>query len=289
MQSSEQIIAAVDGTDLFIRRYAPGGRDPGRTLVIVHGASEHGGRYEHVAQEFVARDWNVIAGDLRGHGRSGGTRTHVGDFRHYVADVETLLDRLELDPRRTALLGHSMGGLIGIRLAQHIPERVACLVAMSPLLGVNVPIPRTTLAVGKILSLVAPQWRFRSRVDPRHTTRNPAALEQRLADPLIHRSVTAGWFFQMRRALRSAWRDAHKLTLPLLVMQAGQDYIVDPDVVEPWLRTSGSSDATYRCLPDCLHELLNEPDWRSTAGLVADWLHPRVGRPALGPDCDAAA
>jgi lysophospholipase len=277
MRKTERMVTAADGTDLFVRHYAPTAADVPRTLVIVHGASEHGGRYEHVAAEFVERGWNVVAADLRGHGKSGGRRTHVAHFHRYVTDLTSILDALELPPEQTALLGHSMGGLVSIRFAQHCSSRVACLVAMSPLLGLNVEISKATLMVGKMLSVVAPQWRFRTRVNPEDTTRSQEFLQQRLNDPLIHQSVTAGWFYQMKRALQSAWRDAHKLTLPLLVMQAGQDRIVDPDVVEPWLLTAGSSDVTYRCLPDCLHELLNEPNWRTTAASIADWLHERIG------------
>lgn len=277
MRKTERMVNAADGTGLFVRHYAPAVADAPRTLVIVHGASEHGGRYEHVAAEFVERGWNVVAADLRGHGQSGGRRTHVSHFHRYVTDVASILDALELPAKQTALLGHSMGGLVSIRFAQYFSRRVACLVTMSPLLGLNVEISKATLVVGKMLSVIAPRWRFRTRVNPEDTTRSPEFLEQRFNDPLIHRSVTAGWFYEMKRALRSAWCDAHKLTLPLLVMQAGQDRIVDPDVVEPWLLTSGSTDVTYRCLPDCLHELLNEPDWRTTAASIADWLHERIG------------
>ncbi|MBT4866426.1 MAG: alpha/beta hydrolase [Planctomycetaceae bacterium] len=277
MRKTERIVTATDGTSLFVRQYAPSLGDASRTLVIIHGASEHGGRYEHVAEQFVERNWNVVAADLRGHGQSGGRRTHVAHFHRYVTDVASILDGLELPAEQTALLGHSMGGLVSIRFAQHFSDRVTCLVATSPLLGLSVEISRATLVVGKMLSVIAPRWRFRTRVNPEDTTRSQEFLQQRFNDPLIHRSVTAGWFYQMKRALRSAWRDAHKLTLPLLVMQAGQDRIVDPDVVEPWMLTSGSADFTYHCLPDCLHELLNEPDWRATAASIADWLHERIG------------
>lgn len=288
MQRNDRTVTADDGIELYVRQFAPAAPST-RTLVIVHGASEHGGRYEHVAGDFVERDWNVVAIDLRGHGKSGGPRTHVSHFQRYVTDIATVLDHLEIPAAQTALLGHSMGGLVSIRFAQLLPQRISCLIAMSPLLGLNVVVPKTTVAVGKMLSLVAPRWRFRSRVDPADTTRCPDALERRFNDPLIHRSVTAGWFFQMKRALRAAWRDAHKLTVPLLVMQAGQDRIVDPLVVEPWLRTSGSDDVTYKCLEDSLHELLNEPDWRNTAAIIADWLRERIDRPTAAANCDSAA
>jgi lysophospholipase len=280
MHCSEYIVTAADGTDLFVRKYAPQTGDACRVLVIVHGASEHGGRYEHVARALVDCGWNVVSADLRGHGRSGGPRTHVTHFHRYIADLEFILNDLNLPAERTALLGHSMGGLISIRFAQRFPQRAASLILTSPLLGlgVNVKIPRTVLALGKLMSIIAPRWRFRSRVKTEDTTRSPDVLARRAEDPLIHPSLTAGWFFEMQRARQSAWTDAHKLTLPLLALQAGQDRVVDPDVVGPWVQTTGSLDKTFHHLPDHLHEVLNEPDWKATVACIAEWLEQRIVR-----------
>ena len=58
MHSSERFVTADDGIELYVRRYAPVVPSP-RTLVIVHGASEHGGRYQHVASDFVERGWSM--------------------------------------------------------------------------------------------------------------------------------------------------------------------------------------------------------------------------------------
>ena len=276
MRRSETVVLANDGTRLFVRHYSPAANDAQRTIVIVHGASEHGGRYEHVVQECVRHGWNVLAADLRGHGHSGGPRVHVDRFDCYLDDLQTILDRYSLRPRQTVLLGHSLGGLIAVRFAQTVGARVSAVVVTSPLLELKVPIPFTTLAAGRLVSLVAPRTRFRSRVNPADTTRNVEVLRRRETDPLIVRTVTARWFFQMKRAVASAWDEAHKLHLPLLAVQAGQDEIVAPDAVEPWLRTVGSPDATLMWLPDHLHEVLNEPDWQTTVSSILSWLDQRV-------------
>jgi lysophospholipase len=135
--------------------------------------------------------------------------------------------------------------------------------------------------LGRVLSFVAPRARFRTRIDPSFTTRDPEAVARRLADPLIHRSITAGWFFAMRRALRNAWREAPAMRGPLLVVQAGRDRIVDPTAAREWLDSTGSADKTFHCLPEHYHELLNEADWPSTAMLISNWLEERVSRPAV--------
>jgi lysophospholipase len=280
MRYDETELQSADAKQLFVRRYAAidatGTETSPRTLMIVHGASEHGERYDHVARWFVKRGWSVVVLDLRGHGRSGGVPTHVRHFRQYVTDLQLVQEHFELAPERTAILGHSMGGLISVRFAQRHPDKLAAIVLMAPLLGIKVAIPRTTIAVGRIMSLVAPRTRFRSRIDPSDTTRNTEALAQRADDPLVERSVTARWFFAMRTALRTAWRDAHLIQTPLLVMQGQEDRIVDSDAVQPWLETLGTDDCSIQYLPDNLHELHNEPDWQSTMTHVVQWLDERV-------------
>lgn len=275
MRCTETTLTTSDGTPLFVRHCEPDGEPAGR-LMIVHGLCEHGERYAHVAEWLADRNWGVVITDLRGHGRSGGDRSHVADFRHYVEDLEVVRSHLGLEPARTALVGHSMGGLIAARYVQTFPASAAALVMLSPLLGVKVAIPRLTVAVGRMLQHVAPRTRFRPRMDPFHTTRNVAAVERRLSDPLTDRSVTAGWFFAMKRALQAAWNEADRLQIPLLVVQAGDDRIVDAAAIEPWLARIGSSDYEFRLVPDNLHELLNEPDWKETAESITVWLEPRL-------------
>lgn len=271
-------LAAHDATKLFVRSYSPTEAHPtnGRSLVIVHGTSEHGGRYDHVARVAVEQGWQVIVPDLRGHGRSDGVPVHVDHFERYLLDLDTLWQYFELNPRRTALLGHSFGGLISTRYAESRPLRMATLTLMSPLLGLKVEVDSWTLLLGKLMSKVLPTTRFRSRVPAEHTTSNPEVLARREQDPLIHRSVTARWFYQMQDALSDAWRDAPAVRLPLLVMQAGNDMIVDPLAPGVWMQTIDSDDKHLEVLDGHAHELLNETDWALTLDRVLDWLEARI-------------
>ncbi|MBI1312150.1 alpha/beta fold hydrolase [bacterium] len=280
MNLVETQLRTHDSLQLSVRTYVPDELNRcGRSLVIVHGTSEHGGRYDHVARIAVKHGWEVIVPDLRGHGRSDGVPVHVDRFEQYLLDFDSLWQYFELNPDRTALLGHSFGGLVCTRFAETRPSRLASLVLMSPLLGLRVQIEPWTLAIGRLMSVVAPQTRFRSKVPVEHTTRDLEVLKRRETDRLLHRSVTARWFFQMKQAIADAWRDAGKLNVPILALQAGNDLIVNPTVVEPWLRTVGSDDARFRMIADHYHELLNEPTWRSTLDDVLDWLDERISLP----------
>jgi lysophospholipase len=276
MKFEEAFLKAEDGVALFVRRFEPASRDADRSVLLVHGMSEHGQCYQHVAESMVARGWNVVLPDLRGHGRSGGDHIHVSDFTEYVADLKRVLDASGLQAENTVLVGHSMGGLISARFVQQFPDRVSALALLSPLLGVRVRISPITVAVARLISLVRPRSRFRKRTKREDSTRNQEALIRGDADRLIRESVTAAWYFAMRQALRAVWDLAGQISCPILVMQAGADLIVDPAAPQGWLQRVGSADKSLRMFPDHYHELLNEIDWSNTLADMLDWLEQRL-------------
>jgi lysophospholipase len=276
MRFEEAFLKADDGTALFVRRYQPDSRDADRSVLLVHGMAEHGQCYQHVAESIVARGWNVVVPDLRGHGQSGGDHIHVNDFAEYVADLKQIFDASGLRSHRTVLVGHSMGGLISARFVQQFPHYVSALALLSPLLGVRVRISPITVALARLVSLVRPRSRFRKRTKREDATRNHEALTRGGADPLIRESVTAAWYFAMQHALRTVWELAEQVSCPTLVLQAGSDLIVDPTAPHGWLQRVGSADKAIRVFPDHYHELLNEIDWSNTLADLLDWLEQRL-------------
>jgi len=279
MKPDEQTIRSHDGVALISRRYEPQeSAGDGRSLVIVHGASEHGTRYDHVARMFADRGWTVIVGDNRGHGRSGGIPMHVRHFEDYLRDLDAILDHHRLHSTRTVLMGHSFGSLISARFAETRPNKLSALVLLAPLLRLKVPVNPLVIAWGKFVSYFVPTIRFESRVDPNDTTRDPLSLAARAADPTIHRDITCGWFFQMQSALNAAWSEVGKLRLPLLVAQGTADRIVDPEVVPLWFNLVPSDDKELKLVTGNFHELHNEPDWLETLTFVAEWLEQRFNR-----------
>jgi alpha-beta hydrolase superfamily lysophospholipase len=264
----------------FVRRCAPASGLADRSLILVHGAGEHSGRYSHLVPQIVARGWNLIAGDLSGHGLSGGTATHLDDFEQYLADVEAMYRHYQLVPERTALLGHSMGGLVSARFVQTRAHSVAALVLCAPLLAFGMEVPFARRMLGRLCLAVAPRTRFQTRVPIEDVTRNEEARQRRLEDPLTNRTVTAGWYFSVLRALQQVADDASRLQTPLLLMQGVADRIVRPDAANRWFAQAGSADKSLWLFRDDLHELLNEPDWERTLGVMLDWLDARI--PILG-------
>lgn len=278
MEVSTSVLSAPDGTSLFLRHWIPS-RKSDRTLVIVHGAGEHGGRYEHFAARVVQGGWNVVAADARGHGRSEGVPTHIADFAQYLDDLGEVLRRASPNANRTAIFAHSLGGLITARLLQTVSRPIAAAAILSsPLLALQVRVPAVKRAIGRICSWFAPETRFKTAVKSEQLTRSEWARKQRDEDPHSPKSVTAGWYFVVLDAAYDAWTQAGRLTTPLLLQQGDADEVVNPHAAIEWWSVVASCDKLLRILPGHLHELASEPTWEDTTDFVLDWLESRIPR-----------
>lgn len=269
-------IPGFDGTPLSVRRARPDLGPPQRSLLWIHGLSEHGGRYDHVLEQWTRRGWQIVLPDHRGHGLSGGPRSDVASFDDYLRDLQIIWRENELPDQQAAIFGHSMGGLLAIRAVQTGLLRPATVALSSPLLGVRIPVPRWKTLLGAILVRCAPRTRFKTHISPQNMTRDAEFLQRRLSDPLIQRTVTARWFFAMQETLAAAHRDAAKFDRPVLALQGGQDQTVDPTAVGPWLAKTSSTDREFAISPLNVHELLNDAGWSAIADRIADWLEPRT-------------
>ena len=108
-----------DGIRLRVAVWQDGSRG---TLVMCPGRTEYVEKYSDAAREMQARGYASVAIDWRGQGLSPRPEHdknigHVNNFNYFQRDVDALLElcaALNL-PRPWHILGHSMGGLIGLR------------------------------------------------------------------------------------------------------------------------------------------------------------------------------
>lgn len=121
------------------------------TVLLFPGRTEYVEKYGRAARELQDRDLSVLVIDWRGQGiadRLVKNRKigHVKRFGDYQKDVAAVLDAagvLEL-PKPFTLLGHSMGGCIGLRaLIEGLPVNSATFTA--PMWGIQLGLARRIL------------------------------------------------------------------------------------------------------------------------------------------------
>ncbi|XP_035304765.1 monoglyceride lipase isoform X2 [Cricetulus griseus] len=163
----------ADGQYLFCRYWKPTGT-PKALIFVSHGAGEHCGRYDELAQMLKGLGMMVFAHDHVGHGQSEGERMVVSDFQVFVRDVLQHVDTIQKDYPGVPvfLLGHSMGGAISILAAAERPAHFSGMVLISPLVLAN-PESASTFKVlaAKVLNLVLPNMSL-GRIDSSVLSRN---------------------------------------------------------------------------------------------------------------------
>jgi pimeloyl-ACP methyl ester carboxylesterase len=125
MTSAEYWFDGQGGLRLFSRVYAGPGADA-PVVLCLHGLKRNGRDFEDLAPHLAAR-CRVIVPDVRGRGFSA-RDPNSGNYQIpvYMKDVLTLL--AGLGASRVAIIGTSMGGLIGMMLAATQPGLVSRLV-----------------------------------------------------------------------------------------------------------------------------------------------------------------
>jgi pimeloyl-ACP methyl ester carboxylesterase len=108
----------------------PGGPPNGRTVVLLHGRNFPSSYWEPTIKALTEAGYRVVAPDQLGFGKSS-KPTFAYSFDDMARATIALLDSLHVD--RFDLVGHSMGGMLAVRLARAYGPRIDHLVLYSPI------------------------------------------------------------------------------------------------------------------------------------------------------------
>lgn len=272
-------LESADGTRLRWRRNQPKA-DPRAAMLFVHGLAEHSGRYEHVLTRFSEFGCDCWIFDYRCHGESPGLRVHVDRFGEFMDDVAAAraMVRDAVPDRPFVLVGHSQGGLLAVRYAVTHPDGIDGLIVSSPFLGMHPDSkpPAALQMVANIISTFAAKLMFSKVADPALLSRAPGVAEAYVADPLVSSTVSARWFTEVVKAQLETREMAARLSVPALVMQSGDDRLVDPAVTRDWAARAPADLVEYVEWPGLYHEMFNEPEREQVFDRMEAWMRERL-------------
>ncbi|MBT0963633.1 alpha/beta fold hydrolase [Denitromonas iodatirespirans] len=232
------------------------------TLVFVHGAGHDHSVWNMPARHFAHHGFNVLAPDLPGHGRSGGT-----PLTSIEALADWLMDWLASSVDGPVILvGHSMGSLIALRAAATYPDRVARLVLVGSVVPMPVaaPLLDATLDARDKAHAMINQWSY----TPAHhlgasaqpgmvLTSVNRRLMERCAPGVLHTDMAAC------NAYTAGEADAGGITAPTRLICGARDQMTPPKAARA-LQTALAkvpSGAHIIILPDAGHAMMAEaPD-----------------------------
>lgn len=251
---------------------------PVRILFIIHGQGEHCGRYLHFPY-YLKECVDVVATmDHRGHGRSEGVRGHVDSFEQYVDDVQVFVDQVSKEWSSSGrevqihLLGHSMGGLISLRLLQkyeNLQFRSATLSA--PLLGLKFEVPLIKKITGHALSRLLGGFQLDTGLDAKLISHDERVVEAYRSDHLVHGKATARFFTEMLSAIKTA-RSKKQLLVPTLFLVPLKDGMVSSQFTLDFADQLIQKDKLVVTYEDFFHESFNELEKEKAFSDLSTWI-----------------
>ena len=224
-------------------------------VVILHGFTEGILKYSEIIYTFIKQGYEVFMIEHFGHGASTRnkevlddlSKVSVDDFEIYVDDVIRFTNTVVKKSKKAEklyLFGHSMGGGIAARVIEKESKLFDKCVLSSPMIGVNMgalpyPVGRALAAImvklGRKYDYVLGHHKFSDDGDFEHSPDksreryNYFEKIKRENDRYKSNGATWAWVNSALKATSQMVKEARKITIPTLLLQAEVDHSVRKD------------------------------------------------------------
>ena len=259
----------IFGQDLHHLTLAPETHSRGN-LIFFHGHGDFIDRYPEILKPFVDSGIKCLLTDLPGHGRSPGKRGHIP----HLGFVDQILNAsLEKIDGPTSIAGHSMGGLMTLRLLINNPGLFKNAWISSPLLD---PMHQAKPWMRIILPYLAP-------VLPRITVSTGVTSEDCRDDStktepseaqLYHSRISLSWGRTLSLVAKEVKENFTNLPIEtnLLFTQGKDDRICPPEFLRERLVDISHPSITYEEILGARHEPFVGSTGIETAKKITLWL-----------------
>ncbi len=252
----------TDGLALHGHLFAPDCKpqDCRAVISLIHGFSEHGGRYAHMGQVLNNAGIALMTVDLRGHGLSGGKRGIITKFSDFYGDIDALTEetRRRFPDVPHVLMGHSMGGgiLFNYRQTRDLPQIIGYIIT-APLLQLTKPAPEILRPLMILLRKLAPQFAFSQKVNGKDISTQPVEVKAYEDDPLVHGQLSPALALDMIDYGEIALAAAKDWRGPLLLLHGEADKVTDCQASIQFKAAAGDN-VTLRTYEHAFHEIHND-------------------------------
>ena len=105
--------------------------DPKATVVLLHGKNFSGFYWERIASELAGMSYRVIIPDQIGFGKSSKPEHYQYSFAGLSNNTRQLLEHLNV--KQATIVGHSMGGMLAVKLAKYAKNNTTKLILINPI------------------------------------------------------------------------------------------------------------------------------------------------------------
>lgn len=255
--SAREWFKTADGCQHFLRVWTANNSQA--VLLYLHGIEGHSLWFAETAQALCQSGITVYAADRRGSGMSEERRGDITSWKTFIDDAEQLIKHLNNRHKNEPffLAGGCWGAKVTAVVAtkQKAAERLKGLIFSSPAFTVKVDLKLPEkllllwrLAAGNLIPIPIP-------LTAEHFTNNPDYLSFIENDKQRLLAATARFFAQSQILGWLATNSASQIQLPLLVLQAEHDEIVQISGLQRWFSQLKSKDRELNIIPGTRHSL----------------------------------
>lgn len=303
MSATEFQLRVNDEAVAFVRVWLPV-ESPVGCVQIIHGMSEHGGRYARFAKALNQAGFAVYAQDLPGHGRTARAPDELGHFadshgwRFALQSIRAVQTEMrERHPKLPiSLFGHSMGALLAQDYIVHHGRDIATCILSSAtgnvgimrVLGMGllqaelkVAGPRHRSALGEAISIKMFNRRIKSpRTRFDWLSADPEEVDKYINDPRCGFRISAALWSEILtiggRQCQPARLARIPKGLPILVLAGGDDPTAGggkgPRSLVKAYAKAGISEVQLRSYDGARQEVLNDLCRDQVTREVIEWL-----------------
>lgn len=271
-----------DGLIFYVRGWEPNSKRPRAVIALIHGLGEHTGRYLHVGKTMTDTGYAFVGFDLRGHGRTGGSRGHFPSFETAMRDMREffkfLVQRYPDIPH--FLYGHSLGGLLSLAYALQYHNGLSGVIVTGAGLRSPLQEQKAKVAMANLLGSLLPTVTVSSGLDAATISRDQDVVKKYVNDPLVHDKTSLGLGKSLIQAIEFCFTHAKEFKPPLLIMHGVADKLTYPSGSEDFARLAGENnkDVTLKLWDGLYHEIHNEPEKVEVLKVMIDWLEKHLER-----------
>lgn len=256
-----------------------------KAILLVNGRIESVYKYQEVFWDLIEQGYDVYSYDHRGQGLSERCCTdqqlgHVEHFDYYIKDLHHVVEAFDLSRyQKRFLVAHSMGGAISTRYLQTHPDHPFDAITLSaPMIGIQMQ------WYLRLISGPLTKWiSSRSPIPDYAPGQKPYYNKPFETNELTHSKLRYQWFRglyeqqpdiqlggpsshwvnQSLLAAKRCSQEAYKLNLPVLLIQASQDTVVDNAAQKRFinkLNKAKPNTAQLEIIQGARHELFFETD-----------------------------
>lgn len=264
-------------------------------ILFLTGRAEYFLKYCPFFERMNALGFTVFALDHRGQGASGRMladteKGYVEDFDFYVDDAEDFLKNTVLEyagKMPVFLVSHSMGGAVSLLLAARCPDLFTKIVFTSPMWGLIYDMPEflvTTIVKGACLlgfsrfyAIGKSAKDYLKPFEKTHLTHSFENYMRQQSFVTQNRSFALGgpafaWVNESIKAMQKLPEAAKKVKVPVLLVQAEHDTVVDNNAQN--IVATNLENCRKTLIGKGFHELLNEEKeiYEKTVSAISDFL-----------------